>query len=157
MDGVNWYKSKRDEIMAEKDMYLYNFSSNTKVGTSWRCRNRDCPGRLKINAEKTSIIAFIDHNHEPNIRDYVSLKIQNKIKIQNNDKNSRTKKFDDFLEDIAVELPKIELEHIPNIENLRDIYNKKQDQQLKLQVAKYNDIPEELHYCIDKSIFVTAR
>jgi hypothetical protein len=64
MLNFEFIASQRGAVMLCLDNFVYNKDGDVKLGVSWRCKRRNCKGRLIVNTTYTEVVKRVEHNHE---------------------------------------------------------------------------------------------
>lgn len=141
---MQFSKSQKNKNILINDDFIYNFKKQNKESQLWTCRNRDCPGRLKLFCN--SEIQITPHNHQANPEDVLKHNID--ISIKENAKNTTYSTRDVF--------SKIVLEkNLITQQKRKTIYNNINNARKKeLHLEEDSSIPLHLKFTFNKEKFL---
>jgi uncharacterized protein YihD (DUF1040 family) len=144
-DDIEILKSNRNRDILILGNYLYNFSKQNAKNSVWRCRNRNCHGKVRLLTSGCRIYA--PHNHN-SVQDEINiLRIQNEYKKEA--KNTSYTNKDIFFKTIIKRndfLPIKKKSIYKTLGNVRRKYNN--------EVINNGEIPLHLLFTYNKEEFV---
>lgn len=152
MESLNIIKSKRGKDMLVYNDFIYNIERNTRKGTSWRCRNRDCTGRAYTNLERTTVISILEHDHDANLKELNQIKLNTMLKTLSKESN------EDFRNAFSSIVHNLGCQNMfkKKMENMRDDYTKDQNKNLQRKNEKtiMDEIPMHFRSTLENEKFL---